>query len=187
MPQVFALRTDWAKFQVLELGLPELLSLLPRGVGLNNLVQFSYQHPGMTSWWRASTTRFLDYDDGGGAGQRLIPDICVWADSTLIVSARAYAQLSDVLEACGECIPLTVGQEAFYIFIGFVYGEMLEQPVLQGRGERGAEGLAFRRGADDMMVFKSMVQGCVTLCASERFKQLVEQGDLNGLIFDAIV
>lgn len=49
----------------------------------------------------------------------------------------------------------------------------------------GLERFAFKPEASDNLVFKSILQGCLTLYCNERFKSVIESIGLTGLAFDS--
>lgn len=179
MRRIFALQSD-KSFPVLDLKLSDLLRLLPKGVSLDSVVQFSYQNPPMTAWWKSLETVFV----GDNIGKSTIPDLSLWADATLILSPKAYLRLGGPLRSSGEFLPIKIGHKKFYIFICFVIAEPEFGDFQPGEILEGPEGLVFKKTAKDLLVFKCHLNNYARLCCTHRFKQLLELSGLNGILLE---
>lgn len=179
MRRIFAIQPD-KSFPVLDLELSDLLRLLPMGISLDSLVQFSYQNPPMTSWWKTPATGFV----GDSGNKSTIPDLSLWADATLILSPRAYLRLGGALKSSGEFLPIKVGYKKFYIFICFVYSEPKFDGSHTSERAEGPEGLTFSKSAQNLLIFKCHLRGYGRLFCNTRFKQLFELSGLSGILLE---
>lgn len=119
------------------------------------------------------------------------PDISLWDSQGLYLSSKAYDALGDVLKNDGEFLSIKVDGEPAYLFNCQVFGQedisLTERKYLDGEPD-GVVSLVFDEA--DLMnksryVFRSKMQGCTILYATERFKQLIEQHALTGVKFDS--
>lgn len=116
------------------------------------------------------------------------PDISLWDLGCLLLNQRAFTSLKDALAEAGEFLPITVDGELMYIFNCQEWGQedvsLSERKYLNGY-EDGLKSLVFEPGdVITKTVFKSKLAGAGFLYASESFKHLVDDADLQGLRFD---
>lgn len=117
-----------------------------------------------------------------------VPDVSLWSSIGLLLNERAYSALSSALTGHGEFLPITAGGDQMYLFNCQTFGledtAVCEKEYIDGF-ENGLLSLEFDH--DDIsakMIFRSELEGCGRLYASERFKQLCEANALEGLRFD---
>ena len=90
------------------------------------------------------------------------------------MTVEACDKLESVLISEGEFLPINVGSETMYAFNCLSFGV-----------EDGLETLEFdNEDIERRFVFKSHLQGCTALYATESFKILCEKYGLEGLRFD---
>lgn len=118
------------------------------------------------------------------------PDISLWDSQGLYLSAKAYDALADALKDDGEFLSIVVDGEPAYLFNCRVFGQedlsLTERKYLDGEPD-GVASLVFDEaelGKSNRHVFRSKLQGCTALYASDKFKQLCEKHNLNGVRFD---
>lgn len=118
------------------------------------------------------------------------PDISLWDSQGLYLSAKAYDALADALKDDGEFLSIVVDGEPAYLFNCRVFGQedlsLTERKYLDGEPD-GVASLVFDEaelGKSNRHVFRSKLQGCTALYASDKFKQLCEAHNLNGVRFD---
>lgn len=118
------------------------------------------------------------------------PDISLWDSQGLYLSAKAYDALADALQDDGEFLSIVVDGEPAYLFNCRVFGQedlsLTERKYLDGEPD-GVASLVFDEaelGKSNRHVFRSKLQGCTALYASDKFKQLCEAHNLNGVRFD---
>lgn len=117
-----------------------------------------------------------------------LPDVSPWRGTCLALSAEAYRKLKPVLASEGEFLPINVGDETIYAFNCLSFGIEDESVCLKkftDGFEDGLETLEFdEEDIESRYVFKSRLQGCTVLYATESFKHLCEEYGLMGLRFD---
>ena len=118
------------------------------------------------------------------------PDISLWDSQGLYLSAKAYDALADALKDDGEFLSIVVDGEPAYLFNCRVFGQedlsLTERKYLDGEPD-GVASLVFDEaelGKNNRHVFRSKLQGCTALYASDKFKQLCKEHNLNGVRFD---
>lgn len=182
MKDVFALRMDARAYQELDLKITDLMSHMPDGFPLKDLVYFSAQNTKMADWWQTPETRFA----GGGEGAE-IADLTLWIHATLILSPKAYRILGESMRAFGELLPVNVGEETYYIFNCLQFGqEDMEVCVYDASDEAldRLQCLEFEKSASNQLLFKSELDKCLNLFSNQKFKDLVEHYELTGICFD---
>ncbi len=183
MNQIFAIRKDIPKYQVLDLGLTDITRHLPDDADLDSVFDFSELNTQLTPWWKIPETRYVSVDKN----KALRPDISCWVDATLVLSPKAHRLLNDTFSHSGEFLPVEVNGEVHFIFNCFTWVEVNEG-ACQFNEEEGMEAglkyLEFASSVADLLVFKAKIECGLTLFCSERFKQIVESFDLKGIIFD---
>ena len=186
MNDIYAVRNDGIKYRELDLGILDVTRHTPDNVSFDDVLEFSLTNLAMKSWWMTPETEFYVREENPNAP---IPDICAWIDSTLLLSGKAFRFLKDLLQNSGEFLPVIVEKETYYIFNCFVNGEADEDKVkyeYAGDVKLGVTHLKFKKSAEELLVFKSIVDYCTTLYCGERFKTAVETFGLEGLMFDKI-
>ncbi len=184
MTQFYAIRNDGVKFQALDLEILDITRHLPNNIELHGVLEFSQKNTAMSAWWKTPETEFINIE---GEPTSPIPDISLWIDATLVLSPKAYRMLSEILKVSGEFLPVTVGDETYYIFNCFTLGEEDETKSKFEQHEGvslGLEYLTFKESAAELLIFKSSLQSCLTLFCGDRFKNAVDSFELTGIIFD---
>lgn len=118
------------------------------------------------------------------------PDISLWDSQGLYLSQKSYDALAEALQHEGEFLPITVDGVPAYLFNCRAFGRedlsLTERKYLDGEQD-GVVSLGFD-DADilehNRHVFRSKLQGCTALYASDKFKQLCDKHNLCGLAFD---
>ncbi|AMX03360.1 imm11 family protein [Microbulbifer thermotolerans] len=120
-----------------------------------------------------------------------IPNISIWIGSALVLSEKAKAALSLILEPHGEFLPVQVQETNYFIFNLFTYVEVDEKKtVYQYSGEDrtfpdGIEKLVFSESdLRGKFLFRSGEKSFGGVFCTDEFKQTCEEFDLDGLIFD---
>lgn len=147
-------------------------------------VQPSTNEPLLPLWKDGVVSEFEDVLGKDSA----IPDVSPWRGTSLALTAEAYQKLEPVLAPEGEFLPITVGDETIYAFNCLSFGTEDESMCLKKYSdgfEDGLETLEFdEEDIEPRYVFKSRLQGCTVLYATESFKHLCEEYRLEGLRFD---
>lgn len=118
------------------------------------------------------------------------PDISLWDSQGLYLSSKAYDALAADLKHEGEFLPITVDGKPAYLFNCQSFAaedrSLTERNYLDGEPD-GLLSLVFDEadiGSNNRCIFRSKLQGCTALYASEKFKQLCEKNNLGGLKFE---
>lgn len=181
---VYAIRTDYYRFQQLDLQLTDLFPSVPDDIDFDDVVQFSQRNAALSGWWQTPDTRFIPIED---KPEGAIPDISLWLYATLVLSPKAHRLLGELIKPYGEFLPVTVAGETFQIFNCRTFGE--EDPAgcqlehADGM-ELGLNTLAFSASVNQLVIFKSRLQNAASLFCTERLKEVVESYQLSGVVFD---
>ena len=123
------------------------------------------------------------------------PDITTWQTNFLVLNQKAYDALKVTLEPLGELLPLEVESGSFYLFNPLVrlpddaidletseyeYHQTEEEPV-------GFKVLNFNaiNIPEDKPLFCMQNDFAYNLYCDERFKKMVEENWLSGLVFNS--
>jgi len=179
----YTIRNDGYSFQELDLEIDDFIDARPKGVDESIVLDFSLENYSMISWWPTPDTEFVAIDEQSAP----IPDICRWIDASLVFSAKAHRLLGELLIPFGEFLPLTIRGEAFYIFncltLAKVNEDFCEKNIYKGE-EAGIKTLVFdETDVADKLVFKTIYDSCMNLYCSERFKNVVTDYALTGVVF----
>jgi len=181
---VYAIRNDGYDFQELDLEIDDFIDARPKEVNERLVLDFSLENYAMLGWWPTPDTEFVAIDEDTGAP---IPDICKWIDASLVLSAKAYRLLGDTLKPFGEFLPLTIRGEAFYIFncltLAKINEDLCEKNIYKGE-EAGIKTLVFDdTDIADKLIFKTTYDSCMDLYCAERFKNILQDYKLTGVVF----
>ena len=139
--------------------------------------------------WVPVRCEFFKPDEFSAATR--IPDLSIWQTGILVLSAKAHDVLGDELERFGEFLGLTCGTDFYYLFntLHIKPDEVVdiansEQDVDQGLF-MGIKRLAFNEPmvVDDAL-FKTGYDQLLNIYANEKFKTIVEENRLEGLVFN---
>lgn len=151
-------------FDYLELDLDplDLEEYFPESFDLEKILNFSRHNVSLKKLWPQIEAGFTD-----GGGLRKIPDISIWLDGALLLSAKSMQQLSGLLEPHGEILPIQVNNEEWFIF------NCLD--LLMGMNQE-------REG--EKTVYKQSEHNTFGLFCNNEFKNRVEKHGLRGVTFD---
>lgn len=122
-----------------------------------------------------------------------IPDLSIWQTGVLVLSAKAHEVLADELEKFGELLGLTCGTDFYYLFntLHIKSDDVVdvansEQDIDQGLF-MGIKRLMFNESVvhNDDLVFKTRYDQLLNIYANDKFKNLVEEHALEGLVFNS--
>jgi hypothetical protein len=181
---VYAIRNDYYRFQQLDLQLTDLFAHVPGDIDVDDVVKFSQRNAAMNSWWQAPDTCFIPIE---GKPEGAIPDISLWLYASLVLSPKAHRLLGDLLAPFGECLPVTVADDTFYIFNCRTFAVEDEAACsfeYAGDIQLGINSLVFKGSVKNMLVFKSKLQNAASVFCGDRFKEIVEANNLLGVVFD---
>jgi hypothetical protein len=181
---VYAINNDGYKFQELDLTIDDVIDYRPAEVDENLVLDFSIENYAMADWWPTPDTEFVAIDESEGAA---IPDLSYWIDASLVLSAKSFRLLGDVLKPWGEFLPLSVRGETYYIFNCLTLvnvNEEKSEKLLYGGEEAGIKSIVFENNEiADKIIFKTRYNSCFNLYCTEYLKNIIEDYDLSGVIF----
>lgn len=120
------------------------------------LMRFGLNDVQLAAWWKPIEGRFTVPQ---GLPDRPTPDITPWVEAALILSVSAYEKVKDVMTDCGEFLQIQAHGETFYLFNCLNYDP--NKPI-----------------------YKTKFDNCSNVYCHESVKDLVENSDLNGVVFD---
>ena len=184
MTKFYAIKIDEPKYQTLDLDVLDVISSKPDTVSMDDIYNFCERNFSMKSWWKTPATVFMDSEDGV---KGLMPDICGWVRSSVVLSPKAHRILGGSLEQFGELLPVQVHNETYFIFNCLTFGEADEENCdieYSGGVQTGLNKLKIKESAVDLLVFKCELESSLTLYCGDRFRDIVEQYGLTGISFD---
>lgn len=124
--------------------------------------------------------RQLNNNEGG------IPNISDWVGN-MVFSKTAYNNLKIKLADCGEFLPITIGDNTWYIFNVTAINDQVdetssEQDIMDGM-IMGVHALAFKPEAPHKMVFRSNYDRRMSTYCTDEFKQLIEDNGYSAILF----
>jgi len=155
---IYKIERDGYKFKELDLEISDIIDAFPDNVSYIAAHNFCEHNISLLSTWPLLKSGFSVIENH----ENLNPDICVWIDSTLLLSAKAKLHLGDALAEYGEFLPLIVDDSQYEIFNCLT--------------------LRDTKKSDDL-VFKTIDTQCSHLYCQQRLRGLVEKFDLHGVAF----
>ena len=148
MSDIFAIRKDIPKYQILDLDMLDVTRNMPDHVDMDSVYDFSQLNTSMGEWWEPPETKYIDTEKGNSK----IPDISCWIDASLVLSPKAYRLLRDSLNPIGEFLPVSIDDETHYIFNCFQLAEANEEKSVFNEEKdyrAGLKHLEFHEDASD--------------------------------------
>lgn len=183
---VYQLKYIPKKYKALQLDVISIAEKLGDYGLITTLMNAPLTGESLAGKWKSIETSLQSLSVSGSE----IPDISLWDSQGLYLSAKAYDAMAEALKDDGEFLSITVEGKPAYLFNCRVFGQedlaLTERKYLDGEPD-GVLSLVFD-DADliegNRYVFRSKLQGCTALYASDKFKQLCEKHSLFGLKFD---
>ena len=185
---VYALRRDYDKYQELILTYDDYFDNVPadREYTLDQIESFFSYGLALKDWWKTIETSFEPADP---SVLTVIPDLCSWHGSVLVLSLDAKNKLEKYLDPLGEFLPITASGDQFYLFNCFETGVLddINSKYRKLDGEIiGIERISFYEAdVKDKLVFKTKFDNCGTLYCTDKFKDLIATLNLKGLVFSS--
>lgn len=127
-----------------------------------------------------------------GVGARNMPDISTWEADMLILNQKAYVQIGELLQPYGELLPVDVESGTCYLFN--LLARLPENVIDTDRSEYEyfeEEPVGFRtlyfdgmHIPEDQLLFGVQSHFAYNLYCGDRFKHLMEEKGLQGLVFN---
>lgn len=171
---IYAIRNDGFRFQELDLDINDIIDYFPDEVSYDDAHDFSLNNLSLKDFWPDIATGFAEIADQ----ENLPPDITTWINATLVLSPRAFRYLGDMLTPFGEFLPVHVGDSTYQIFNCLTVAEVVES-------ESDETKLVFdEKSISGKLVFKSTFQKCIDIFCGEQLKNVIEELELGGVVFD---
>lgn len=184
---VYRMVMDAENYQQINLSIKDLMLTVGKATGPKRLMNFSKENLALSDCWGSVVSDFSPTKEFPNSTS--IPDISTWRGASLILSGRALETLEDLLTPFGELLPITCGGEPFTIFNCRIKGEVDEsrsKQVIENGIVMDVEALAFNEvDVLDKLVFKSDYEGCRFVFCNEKFKSVVDNSNLKGIIFSS--
>lgn len=174
MTNIYAVRQDGFKYQELDLEIGDIIDFFPEEYDFDQVHDFSTENIAMAGFWELFKTGFSEIE----GEENLIPDITTWIDATLFLSPKAHRLLGDSLTPFGELLPIVIEDETYYLF------NCLKTVSKDEEKSSDEELFLVESEIKDDLVFKCVEAPRKDVFCSERFKQLVEDFDLKGVVFE---
>lgn len=172
--EIYAVRNDGFKYQELDLEVNDFIEEFPEKYDYGQAHDFCIENIAMSGFWKLKKTGFSEIE----GEENLIPDITKWIDSTLLLSPRAHRFLADSLNKYGEFLPVVIGKETYQIFNCLTLVDVLEDKSSETNIIFNPESIG------ENLIFKTRFQHCFDLYCLPRFKVLIEELNLKGVVFD---
>lgn len=186
MKMVYQLKYEPRVYKALQLDVMTIAEKLGDSGLVTLLLNAPFTGESLAGEWKCIDTSLQSLSVSGNE----IPDISLWDSQGLYLSAKAYDALADTLKDDGEFLSIAVDGKPAYLFNCRVFSQedlsLTERMYLDGEPD-GVGSLVFDEvelTKSNRNIFRSKLQGCSTLYASENFKKLCEKHALRGLKFD---
>jgi len=182
MTKIYKLKTDISKFKEIPLDAEDIAEQLDADDHIMDFVYMGVKDKPLNDLWNTVKTAFEPSPVYPQAVQ--IPSISTWSGSCLIFSEKAHAVFRLMLEEYGEFLPLDVLGFTYYIFNNLIdVTPDMDKSRYAAEGVKEVEALAFGKDAEERLLFKSSWEGCTACFCNEKFKQLCEEYEIEGLTF----
>lgn len=150
---------------------------------------FLLDEPLWRDFWNPVEAEFKDDSDKGDV--IVPPDITIWfTTNNLALNQKAYEVLSDELEPYGEFLPVTCAGNKYWLLHATRKIE-IEAVDLKHSARTIDEGgfveiqkLVFKQDiVNEQLVFMTAYDDYRNLYASQKFKSMIEEANLKGLVF----
>lgn len=135
---------------------------------------FGKRNISLSSFWPNTVTEFYDCGE-----KRKKPDICGWMDDGIALSPKAKILAGGFLQPYGEFLPTQVDGEEWHIF----HCLKMKTPISED-----AKSISFSASeAGGSPIFKAETSHRFGLFCTDRFKQLVTEYELKGIVFAEMI
>ncbi len=180
---VYKLSFNYTDYLNLDIDLETLGNEIEEKIGDDEFYDYSQNNRSLKDSWVDVGGSFVNV--GLDTNQR--PDITAWNGANLVLSRVAYNILKDDLAPYGEFLPITLDNESYHVF-----NCLRMVNVDEGKSETefsnglwmGVKKITFTKEIiENNLVFKTKFDECAAIYCGESFKSLVENNQLNGLVF----
>lgn len=185
MPNIYRMDNDGYQFKWLALDAVDIADLMPEEYSLKQIHRFYYHNLSLAEGWKNVASTFKSNFDRVNDP---IPDISLWVGyASLVLNEKAFNALNDTLKSFGEFLPVTCGNDTFYIFNCLTLADADEsrsKSVLQDGLPVEITKIDFDKNEiDGRLIFKTKFNACRDLYCGDEFKKAVESQALTGIIF----
>lgn len=184
---IYRIRADYENFLNFRLTPDELQSKM----GEDYLYFVNRKPQAQPDWVKPDATFELDTQTPSA---NALPDISYWTLVHPVLNQKAYDVLSRHLEGYGEFLPVSVEGKPYYIFnvlnvldetvIDLDESEQKFENMADTKMFDGLEKLSFKEDKlKDTLLFKTEYDTYLKVYCGDKFKSLVEDADLTGLVF----
>lgn len=185
--KAYKLVNDYTSYQMLQLDTIQIVEQLGREDLIRQIRKMtsSNNSPLIAIWGKVEST-FAPMTDTQAVK---IPDISVWKGASLVFSGRAHAYFKLMLEPFGEFLPVDIEGYGFYLFHLMEEGKIDLNNSSRKNDEFGEPETVTELNFDsedieDKLLFKSEYEFYLSPFCNQKFKELYEEYDLEGLIFE---
>jgi hypothetical protein len=150
---------------------------------------FMLREPVWQNFWKTLPAQFRDDSDGGAVAA--LPDITLWMADCLAMNEKAYTALSAPLEEYGEFLSVTCEGVPYWVLhvTKVVDSDAVDLTSSEREiDESGYVDIKTLRFVDeqvkDLLIFRSEYTDGRNVYCSDKFKSIIDDNGLKGLIFD---
>lgn len=175
----YKLRFDRTKYLAADISLDEIKAKMGD--------YFALDTPSWKEVWAPPELTFTDDSDQKTA--KTLPDITCWFTDELILSDKAYSLIHKQIRNCGEFLPATYDGETYWVLhVTTVIDSNAIDITNSSRtteedGYVQVDSLQFKQSYQYPILFKTEYTDYRNIYCTDKFKQLVESHNLNGLVF----
>ncbi len=180
---IYKLRYDQSNFLVFNIPADELIEKFGEDYFL------LLNEPIWADFWKPLNVEFFDESDSGTVTTP--PDITCWFIEQLVLNEKAYQLLSEDLETCGEFLEVKCEGIPYWVFhvtcrTGLdSVDESKSERQIEESGYVDMKKLVFREDSvKHILLFKTEYDSYKNIYCTDKFKSLVENHALKGLVFN---
>ncbi|WP_444892617.1 hypothetical protein ACJJIE_18600 [Microbulbifer sp. TRSA001] len=182
MKQIYRLTTNPAIYKEIPLDVEDIADQLNADDHIMDFVYMGIKEKKLAGYWGPIKTVFQSSPAFPEAVK--IPSICIWSGPNLVFSERAHAVFRLMLDDYGEFLPLNVSGYNYYLFNNLTdLSPDLSRSFYSEPDTQTIKSLVFGEEAREKLLFRSYWEGCSVCFCNEKFKNLCEEFDLEGLSF----
>lgn len=185
--KAYKLVNDYDSYQVFQLDTLQIVEQLGREDLIRKIRRMTSSNSSSLAniWGKVEST----FAPVRGTQAEKIPDISVWKGAGLVFSGRAHAFFKLILEPFGEFLSVGVEGQDFYLFHLMLEGKAdLSNSSRKddefGEPEKVIELTFDDRDIEEKLLFKSEYEFYLSPFCNQKFKELYEEYDLEGIIFE---
>jgi len=150
---------------------------------------FMLDEPNWSDFWQALDVQF--HDDSDKKNVSSLPDITCWFTDQLVLSELAHNALSEILTPYGEFLSVKYKETSYWVFhvTKLTSLDVIDQTdsvrTVEASGHIEVERMSFINSTvKDLLIFKTEYNGFKNVYCSDKFKSLIDNAGLKGLVFN---